>query len=658
MDSSETKRSAPPKLSQADRVALVGLAGIALSLIAWALLASIDLIVGQAASLVSAVFQPTSMQVIMRLGGVVFVLLATLLVQTLIGQRFRIEQRLRVERDRLFQMYEHSPEPILCLGTDMTVAYANPAANELFAEKHGAETIVGMGCSAAVWGEGLCEDCLGAEVLRSGERSQRTVHDTAHGGDRWYEETVYPAYDEEGRIEQLVEVLRDVTEHVSAQRTISHMAYHDPLTDLPNRILFRDRMGNALAHAKRRGETVAVGYVDIDDFKGINEGFGHEVGDAALKEAGARLLSAMREEDTVARQSADEFTFIARIADREDADTLAERILADLKRDFQVDGHSVSLSASVGIATYPHDGDEATELLRCADAAMYRAKELGHGSYRIYAPEMSRSATDRLKLEAALHQAIENGEFELFYQPQIDLRTGSPIGVEALIRWNHPEEGLLAPAAFLEFAEQAGFMGRIGPWVMRTACAQASAWVKDGVKFGRMAVNLSAKEFEQYDMVEMVSRILRETGLEPSHLELEVTETVAMRSPESAIETLQRLRDMGVRVAIDDFGTGYSSMSYIKRLPVHTLKIAQTFMRDVHLDAQNAAIATMLIGLCRELDLDIVAEGVEHPSELEFLRKQGCFIIQGYIYSRPLPAAEIKALLGARVRPTSLELAG
>ena len=655
MSTRQAPRLTARKSASADRVAFVAVAGVAVCLAVWVLLACVDLALGQADSLAGALFHPTGTQTLARLGAVALVLVATLIVQMLTRQRARLEQRLMVEHDKLLQTYEHSNEPILCLDPDMTITYANTAASNYFAANRNVSTLVGMHCADAVWGEGHREQCLGMEVLRRGETTQRTVHDTADGADRWFEETVFAAFNEDGEVEQLIEVFRDVTEHVSAQRTISHMAYHDPLTDLPNRMMFNDRLINALAQAKRRGETVAVGYVDIDDFKGINESLGHETGDAVLKEVATRLVDTMREEDTVARQSADEFTFIARMASREDASILAQRILTALGSDFEVGGRTVSLSASIGIATYPDDGVEQAQLLRCADAALYRAKELGHGSYRLYVPEMSRSATDRLKLETALRRAIDKGEFELFYQPQIDSRYGSPIGVEALIRWNHPEEGLLAPAAFIEFAEKAGFMSQIGPWVMRTACVQASAWQDAGLKFGRMAVNLSAKEFEQYDMVEMVERILNETGLEPSHLELEITETVAMKSPESMIETLQCLRDLGVRVAIDDFGTGYSSMSYIKKLPVQTLKIAQTFMRDVHLDAQNAAITTMLIGLCQELELDIVAEGVEHPSELEFLRKQGCFVIQGYIYSPPLPAGEASALLVARVRPKVAE---
>jgi EAL domain-containing protein (putative c-di-GMP-specific phosphodiesterase class I) len=284
---------------------------------------------------------------------------------------------------------------------------------------------------------------------------------------------------------------------------------------------------------------------------------------------------------------------------------------------------------------------------------MYRAKEIGRGAYRIYEAEMSESAADRLALETDLRRAIENDEFELFYQPQVDLRTGRPIGVEALIRWNHPKRGLLAPGVFLDFAEQAGYMSDIGPWVTRTACAQMSAWLEGGLDVGRMAVNLSATEFQQYDVAQTVVTILEETGLDPSRLEIEITETTAMHSGDKVVRTLHALRDIGVRIAIDDFGTGYSSMSYLKRFPVQTLKIAQTFMHDVNADSQSAAIASMLIDLCSELKLDVVAEGVELASELEFLRVRGCFVVQGFIYSQPVPAAEVEELLSRDLVPAA-----
>jgi diguanylate cyclase (GGDEF)-like protein/PAS domain S-box-containing protein len=444
-------------------------------------------------------------------------------------------------------------------------------------------------------------------------------------------------------------VVRDISERVAAQETIQRMAYYDPLTDLPNRTLFNDHLRSALAQAKRRNETVAVVFVDLDDFKAINDSLGHTIGDGVLKAVGERLTSLLRAEDTVARQSGDEFTVIARIADRCDVGLLADRILESIREGFNVDGHELHVSASLGVATYPHDGVTETELIKNADAAMYTAKEWGVNTYRLYSPDMGDSIADRLELQAGLSQALERDELELYYQPQVDMRDGSLVGVEALLRWNHPSLGMLLPRSFLELAEQAGFMGEIGKWVLEQACTQASTWHHEHRQFGRMAVNLSAREFVQQDIVENVARALTRTGLPPEMLELEITETIAMYNVEQILAILRLLRDTGVRVAIDDFGTGYSSMSYLKRFPVQTLKIAQTFMRDVHIDLQSAAIASMLISLCRELDLDIVAEGVEHPSQLEFLRERGCYVIQGHIFSAPLAAADLEAFLDAGV---------
>jgi diguanylate cyclase (GGDEF)-like protein/PAS domain S-box-containing protein len=440
-------------------------------------------------------------------------------------------------------------------------------------------------------------------------------------------------------------IVRDISERVRAQETIQRMAYYDPLTDLPNRALLRDRLGSALAQARRRTETVAVVFVDLDDFKAINDTLGHGVGDGVLKAVSQQIRGVLREEDTVARQGGDEFTIIARVASRDDAGTLAERVLESIGGPFEVDGHQLRVSASIGIATYPHDGDRDVDLIRNADAAMYRAKEWGHNVYRLYTPEMSESAAGRLELESAMREALERDEFELYYQPQVDVRDGSFVGVEALLRWNHPTRDMLSPGDFIELAEQAGFIGEIGHWALQTACEQATLWLAEGLEFGRVAVNLSAREFVQRNIVENVARALESTGLDASMLELEITETIAMYNVEQILAILQLLRNMGVRVAIDDFGTGYSSMSYLKRFPVQTLKIAQDFMRDVDVDSQSAAIASMLIELCRELDLDIVAEGVENQRQLEFLRERGCYVIQGYLFSRPVSAGELGDIL-------------
>lgn len=446
-------------------------------------------------------------------------------------------------------------------------------------------------------------------------------------------------------------VIRDVTERVHARRTIERMAFYDSLTDLPNRALFNDRLSTALARSRRTGDLVAVVFADIDDFKTINDTLGHFVGDGVLKAVANRLRGLIREEDTIARQSGDEFTIIARVPDREGASVLAARVLDSLRETLVVSGFELHVSASVGVAVFPMDGHDEVELVRNADTAMYRAKDLGRNVYRMYEPAMSQSALDRLELEAGIRAAVDGHQFVLHYQPQVDLRTGTTVGVEALIRWQHPTQGILPPRTFITLAEQAGFMGEIGHWVLRTACDTAARWRTAGYEFGHICVNLSAREFVQQDVVANVKEALRETGLEPWMLELEITESVAMHNIENVFSVLSELRAMGVRVAIDDFGTGYSSMSYLKLFPITTLKIAQDFMADVHEDPQSAAIASTVIDLCHALDLDIVAEGVEHQDQLDFLRARGCNVIQGFLFSAPVPEDYMARILERGILP-------
>jgi EAL domain-containing protein (putative c-di-GMP-specific phosphodiesterase class I) len=304
----------------------------------------------------------------------------------------------------------------------------------------------------------------------------------------------------------------------------------------------------------------------------------------------------------------------------------------------------------MGIALSPGDGQDASTLIKNADTAMYHAKEWGHNAWRCYAPEMSAEMADRFELETALRVALERDEFVLYYQPQVDTRSGDVVGVEALLRWRHPTQGVLAPHVFLPLAEQSGLIGPIGRWVLKTACAQMQHWVVSGFDVGKVAINLTAREFTQEDVVSHVRSALSTTGLNPARLELEITESTAMHNTQRVLFNLMELREMGVRIAIDDFGTGYSAMSYLRRFPIHTLKIAQTFMRDAHVDPQSAAIATMIIELARELRLEVVAEGVEHPRQLEFLTGLGCHVVQGFLFSEPKPPADLKALIEARFR--------
>ena len=563
-------------------------------------------------------------------------------------ERRRVSDALAESEGRYRQLVETSPDMVL-VHRDGRIAFLNSPGAKLMGFATPAEAI-GLPVALLIEpnGSGLTPEELMSAVETGELRKPIHVKLRRATGELLDVELSVSGLPYEG--DDAVQcIVRDISDRVRAHETIQRMAYYDPLTDLPNRALFRDRLSAALAQARRRKETVAVVFVDLDDFKAINDTLGHGVGDGVLKAVSKLIRSVLREEDTVARQGGDEFTIIARVVDREAAGALAQRILDAIGGNFEVESHQLRVSASIGVATYPIDGDRETDLIRNADAAMYRAKEWGHNVYRLYTPDMSESAAGRLELESAMRQALEHDEFELYYQPQVDVRDGTFVGVEALLRWNHPTRGLLAPGEFIELAEQAGFIGEIGHWVLRTACEQARVWRADGLQFGRVAVNLSAREFVQRNIVENVARALEVSGLDPSMLELEITETIAMYNVEQILAILHLLRGMGVRVAIDDFGTGYSSMSYLKRFPVQTLKIAQDFMRDVDVDSQSAAIATMLIELCRELGLDIVAEGVETQSQLDFLCERGCYVIQGYLFSRPVTSGELGAILRAGV---------
>lgn len=440
-------------------------------------------------------------------------------------------------------------------------------------------------------------------------------------------------------------VVRDVSERVRAEETVKRMAYYDALTGLPNRTLFLDRLSAQIASARRNGRRLAVAFIDLDDFKVVNDTLGHAVGDSLLKAVGDRISGLLRESDTVARQSGDEFTVVAELTRIEDADRLAERLIEGIGRAFQIDGREIRIGCSVGLAMYPDHGTNESDLLRNADTAMYRGKELGLGHYQIYQPQMGTEVEARLRLEGELRRAVERDELVVEYQPQVDVRDSRVVGVEALVRWRHPDRGLISPGEFLPVAEQCGLITTIGRRVLQEALTTAKQWHDDGLDFGHMAVNLSAREFLQPNAVSGIASVLRETGLAPEMLELEVTESVAMHAVDHVLGTLTDLRALGVRIAIDDFGTGYSAMSYLQRFPIQTLKIAQTFMRDVSRDRNSAAIAAALIELCHVLDLDIVAEGVEESSQVEFLMKHGAYVVQGFAYHRPMAASAVRDLL-------------
>lgn len=427
----------------------------------------------------------------------------------------------------------------------------------------------------------------------------------------------------------------------------------DPLTDLPNRALLHERLTRKLARAQNKDWLVAVLFIDLDRFKALNDAFGRAFGDRVLKEAAGRLVGCVGPDDVVGRMSSDEFAVIlGRVTAEEDAALAARRILAELHRAYDFDGRQVYCTASVGIAIHPRDGTDAGSLIRNADIAMYRAKEAGRNNFRHYEPHMHAVATRRLQLEMALREALGRGEFTLHYQPRIDTSTREVSGFEALLRWNHPEHGLLPPAEFIPILEETDLIVAVGEWVLETACAQIRAWQDRGFAPRPVAVNLSARQFLCKDLDLVVARALAKSDISPALLELELTESLLMIDPEQTVRTLQSLESYGVRLAVDDFGTGYSSLAYLSRFPIDSLKIDRAFVRDANSNPEDRAIIQTIIQLAHSLGLTVIAEGVETESQLELLKAQGCDEIQGFLFSRPLEPREIERFLArAEAKP-------
>jgi diguanylate cyclase (GGDEF)-like protein len=447
-----------------------------------------------------------------------------------------------------------------------------------------------------------------------------------------------------GMIACLLEDEREAAELASAE--IEHLAYHDALTGLPNRPLFIDRLIVSLAQASRVPQKIAVFFLDLDRFKDINDSLGHSAGDQLLKAVADRIRRCVREGDTVARFGGDEFTLlVSGIENIEDAAKIAQKIIETLKIPFFVQERELFVTTSIGISLYPADGGDAETLLRNADSAMYRAKDSGRDNYQLYAPAMNARALERLALENMLRKAVSQRELVLYYQPLIDAERKTIIGLEALIRWQHPELGLLSPAHFISVAELSGLIIPIGQWVLHTACRQLKIWQKKIDRSLTVSVNLSARQFSQPDLVDQIRAVLSDTGVDPCSLELEITESNAMHNAENTIHTLRELKQLGVRIAMDDFGTGYSSLNYLKRFPIDTLKLDQMFVKDVDSDPADAAIVSAVITLAHILSLEVVAEGVETEGQLEFLQKQGCDRIQGFLFSMPVPADELEPYL-------------
>jgi diguanylate cyclase (GGDEF)-like protein/PAS domain S-box-containing protein len=462
----------------------------------------------------------------------------------------------------------------------------------------------------------------------------------------WISENARAVHDSSGRLVFFEGTVEAITERKLHEAEIRFQATHDALTSLPNRTLLYDRMQQAMLHSERYGNLTAIAFLDLDQFKFINDSLGHQVGDELLRITAQRLKSCLRESDTVARQGGDEFVLLLTSQPNEESITQTmQRVLHEVAQPWTANDLEFRITCSIGITLYPNDGRDAETLLKHADSAMYKAKELGRNNFQYFSAEMNSTVTDRLDLLNRLRQAIPNDELVLHYQPKLNLVSGEIIGVEALIRWNSPHSGMVSPAAFIPLAEETGLIIPIGEWVLQTACRQNRAWQQAGYPPIAISVNLSPRQLARGDIVGQVERVLLETGLEAKYLELEITESVMATDVEKSFAMLTELRAMGVRISLDDFGTGYSSLSYLKRFPVDTLKIDQSFVRDIATDANSAAIVRAIISLGHNLNLNVLAEGIETGEQSAFLQQNGCNEGQGYLISRPVPEADFLKLL-------------
>lgn len=803
-----------PRLTLADKIALIALGGIVVSLSLWLAAAVVEHLLSDTGDLGLALFAPSLESSLTRAMLVVGVLCATLLIQTYLVRVSRADHALAIEQNRTRQMYENSPDRVVCMDLNGEVLYANPAALDTAASE--SHTTCTPDCHRHIFGgSDRCEPCLRSAVITTrAPQSMLTSQLMPDGSQLYLDRLAYPVIGVDGTVCSVVEIARDVTElhnaqaelsrshqdlevriaertaqlqaanealtseiaerervawalkiseerhrrliedspdmvlvhqqervtfvnpaglellgardlddalgrdvmslwlpspsglvnddlermilraeithpvplkllkldggtvdvevtvstvtldeheyvqciarditaRVEAEQTIRRMAYYDELTGLPNRTLFKDRVGRALSHARREGGVAVVAFLDLDDFKAINDTLGHGIGDEVLRSVGERIAALLRDTDTVARHSGDEFTIVAQLASADDLGLFANRILDGLRPAFNVEGHELHVTGSLGVTLFPQDGESVEELLKNADAAMYHAKELGQSQHAAYRDELRIAARNRLKLETELRKAVSADQFVLHYQPQIDLRTGDVTGVEALIRWIHPERGLLWPGEFLPVAEQAGLMSHMGRWVLSESLMHTREWLAEGIAPPRLAVNLGAQEFLRTDVVTLVTSLLEHAQVPAHMLEIEITEDVALRNVDKVMRTLSALREAGVRLAIDDFGTGYSSMSYLHSYPIDTIKIDRTFIARIREDGDDSTVTAWLIELCDKLDLNLVAEGVETELQRDFLMGSGCIRAQGNLLCPPLPADEMTEYLRHRAR--------
>ncbi|MFB3136781.1 MAG: EAL domain-containing protein [Nitrospirales bacterium] len=488
------------------------------------------------------------------------------------------------------------------------------------------------------------------QARRSQSRGQFWCHELVEqrkdGSSYVIEQILTPLRNDEGQVTHFVAIHQDITIRKETEARIFHLAHHDPLTGLPNRVMFNDRLAQALAQARRRGTSVGIVFLDLDQFKPINDSIGHEMGDELLKTVANRLTRCVRATDTVARLSGDEFTLILQDLERgQDAGHVAQKVLEAVARPIPLAGRSVLTTASLGISLFPFDAKDPEVLITQADRGMYRAKEKGGNCYQFFSDEMNAQAFERLMLEKTLLNAWDREEFLLHFQPEVNMRSGQLIGLEALVRWQHPELGLVFPAQFMPMAEEIRFIAPIQEWILRKACHQGIAWKKEGLQIGSIAVNLSIGQAETRKVVGMIERVLTETGLSPNDLKIEISQLAVLNNQKSMISLFQRLKSLGIHIVLDDFCIGDSLPFILERLPIHSLKLSSSLVFNLPMDQESVALVQASLALGREFKLPVVAKGVESAAQVTFLREQGCYGMQGYLCSRPLPAEEITTLL-------------
>jgi diguanylate cyclase (GGDEF)-like protein/PAS domain S-box-containing protein len=564
--------------------------------------------------------------------------------------RLRAQEGELVAGQKLRLHFERTPLAVIEWDHQQRITAWNPAAEAIFGYDQGEAKGQPLHLLLCAPADRAAAAAMCYDLLESRDGNKSTLTNLTRGGRtihcEWYNA---PLVDANGDVIGFASLVQDVTERLNTERTIHYMAHHDALTGLPNRRLMQDRLHQAIMAARRKQRHVAVLFLDLDRFKVVNDSLGHDTGDFILKDIARRLVSCVREVDTVSREGGDEFVVILPDLERpESARKVADKILQEVARPVEIAGHEIHITPSIGISHYPNDATDVQQLLKQADSAMYQAKDAGRATVRFFTSDLNFLLAKRLEVESRLRKAIENEEFFLRYQPQVDLETSRICGMEALLRWNDPHKGEVSPGDFIPVAEELGLIVPIGEWVFRSACRQLKAWEREGVAPGSLSINISPRQFMSRRLVRTLMSIVRETGADPKRIELEITETMIMRNIDQSIETLTQLRAAGMQVAVDDFGVGYSSLNQLTRLPASSMKIDRSFIANLPGDLPSGSITEAIIAMAKRLKLRVIAEGVENVAQLEFLRANHCEAFQGYYFSRPVTAQEATAMLKAQ----------